>query len=291
MGGMQARVELLQDSKDGLGEGPLWDQRDNALYWVDIDAMCVHRYHLSTDRKDTFRLGVAPTVLGLRAIGGFVMGTSKGFAFWDPRGGELEMINDPEADSEESRFNDGAVDRQGRFWAGTYAKKTPTNLYRLDPDLSVHKMEEGLTVANGIGWSTDNRTMYFTDTRIRMIYAYDFEATTGAISNRRPFVHTPDSDDVPDGLSVDSEGFVWSTRFGGWRIVRYNPRGIVEREVMLPVKYPTSCTFGGPNYRDLFITSSRRYVPAAELTEQPLAGSVFRLETDVEGLENPLFRG
>jgi len=274
-----------------LGEGPLWDHRENALYWVDINGHTIHRFYPSSGRVETFHFELAISVLGLRAKGGFVLGTTKGFTFWNPESEKLEFIHDPEADNPESRMNDGAVDRQGRFWAGTYAKKTPTALYRLDADLTVHTMESELTVANGIGWSLDSKTMYFTDTRIRMIYAYDYDETSGQLSNRRPFVHTPDSEDVPDGLTVDKEGFIWSARFGGWKIVRYDPRGFIEREVLLPVKFPTSCTFGGPNTRDLFITSSRAYVPESELGEQPLAGGVFILQTDIGGLQNPLFMG
>jgi sugar lactone lactonase YvrE len=291
MTGQNVKIEILQDVQNALGEGPIWDHREQALYWVDIGGKTAHRYQPSSGRSQTFPFDVAVTVIGLRASGGFVLGTSKGFATWDPKVGSTDFVHDPEADIPESRFNDGAVDRQGRFWAGTYAKKIPTNLYRLDADHSVHRMEEGLTVCNGIGWSIDNHTMYFTDTRIRMIYAYDFDPKSGSINNRRPFVHSPDSEDVPDGLTIDSEGFVWSASFGGWKIVRYDPDGKLEREITLPVKYPTSCTFGGANYRHLFVTSSRAYVPEEDLHDQPHAGAVFKIETDVTGIQNPCFLG
>ncbi|HEV2579310.1 MAG TPA: SMP-30/gluconolactonase/LRE family protein, partial [Ktedonobacteraceae bacterium] len=165
------------------------------------------------------------------------------------------------------------------------------SLYRLDPDHSLHVMETNIRISNGIGWSPDRRLMYFTDSPLRMIYVYDFDAASGALENRRPFVHTPTEKGVPDGLTVDSEGFIWSACWGGWKITRYDPAGKVERVLQLPVQYPTSCAFGGASLDELFITSAWTALSEEKRRQQPLAGDLFRADVGVKGLEEPKFAG
>jgi sugar lactone lactonase YvrE len=124
-----------------------------------------------------------------------------------------------------------------------------------------------------------------------MIYAYDFEATTGAIENRRPFVHISPQEGIPDGLTVDSEGYVWSALWGGWKVVRYDPAGKVEREIRTPVQNPTSCAFGGEQMDELYITSARLNLSEEQRKEQTLAGDLFRIKTETRGIEEPRFLG
>ena len=184
------------------------------------------------------------------------------------------------------------MDRRGRFWAGTMTVEGATSaLYRLDADASVHKMESGITIANGLGWSPDNKIMYFTDTMIHTIYAYDFDLESGSIANRRVFAHDPDLPGLPDGLCVDSEGCVWSARILDWRIVRYDPDGRVEREIRLPVKNPTSCAFGGENLDELYVTTAAIGLTDEEARQQPLAGDLFRIHTGIVGQVEPSFAG
>jgi sugar lactone lactonase YvrE len=285
------QVEHVLSVQNGLGEGPLWHPDEKALYWVDIDEGCFYRFDPALGHHECFDVGVPIGCLAFRERGGLVLATKKGFAFWDFDTKELQHIADPEADRPDTRFNDGAVDPQGRFWAGTLGTDPTCALYRLDPDMSVHTMVTGVTVANGIGWSPDNQTMYFTDSIPKTIYAFDFDPGTGAVENRRPFVHTPDEVGVPDGLAIDSEGFIWSARWDGWKITRYDPDGVVEREVALPVQRPTSCAFGGPELDELYITSARVGLSEAELQRQPLAGDVFCLKTGIRGLPEPKFLG
>jgi sugar lactone lactonase YvrE len=285
------QVEHVLSIHNSLGEGPVWHPDEQALYWVDINANCIYRLDPRTSQYERLDVGLPVGCLGFREGGGLVLGTQEGFAFWEPETQTLEQIADPEADWPETRFNDGAVDREGRFWAGTLGKEGACGLYRLDPDLSVHTMEKGVSVANGIGWSPDNKTMYFTDSLPKIIYTYDFDAATGTIENRHIFSHTPDELGVPDGLTVDGEGFIWSARWGGWKVTRYDPDGQVERSVSIPVQQPTSCTFGGPGLNELYITSARVGLSEAELEEQPLAGDLFRLTTDVKGIVEPKFVG
>jgi len=285
------QVQRLLHLNNRLGEGPVWNVSEHALYWVNIDSHCFYRYYPATGAQEHFDVGQPIGVLRFRKSGGLVMALRDGLAFWDFQTQSLKFIANPEPGKPQARFNDGAVDRLGRFWTGTLAPGATSALYRLDPDLSVHTMETGITVSNGIGWSPDNRTMYYCDSRIHMIYAYDFDLTSGTITNRRAFVHTPDDPSTPDGLTVDSEGFIWCARWGGWKVVRYDPTGKVEREIRLPVEYPTSCAFGGEALDELYITSAWTRLSDAQRKEQPDAGDIFRLKTNVKGLPEPLFAG
>jgi len=290
-----SELEHILSVKNEAGEGPVWNADEQALYWVDVLGHCFHRFYPATGKHEVFEVGLPVSALGFRESGGLVMVTWEGFAFWDPQTKEVQLFANPAAEQPGSRFNDAAVDRQGRFWAGTWGgmgSNDPTNcLYRLDPDGSIHTMETGITISNGIGWSPDNKTMYFTDSPPRVIYAYDFDPTTGAIENRRIFVQTPEEEGEPDGLTVDSEGFVWSARWGGWKVTRYDPTGKMEREIRLPVQYPTSCTFGGAQLNELYITSASTALSEEQQREQPLAGDLFGLRTDVRGLEEPNYLG
>lgn len=289
-------VEHLLSVQNKLGEGPLWNPEEQALYWVDIYGNCFYCFVPATGTLEAFDVGVSVGALAMREVGGLVMATRSGFACWDRQDG-LRYIIDPEAQKPYTRFNDGAVDCRGRFWAGTMCDPEDAcphpegSLYRLDPDLSLHVMETGVSISNGIGWSPDKRSMYFTDSPLRMIYVYDFDAASGAIENRRPFIHTPEEKGVPDGLTVDSDGFIWSVCWGGWKITRYDPAGKVERIVQLPVQYPTSCAFGGASLDELFITSAWTALSEEKRKRQPLAGDLFRLDVGVKGLEEPKFAG
>jgi sugar lactone lactonase YvrE len=285
-------VEHILAVGDELGECPIWSLEEQALYWVDIAGDRFHRLRPLTNDHVVFHAGVLVSAVGFRESGGLVLATGEGIAFWDPATQTLRhAIASPEAGKPDARFNDGAVDRQGRFWVGSLSRDCTGSLYRLDSGGALRRMDSGFGTSNGIGWSPDNKTMYFIDSSPRMIYAYDFDSVTGEIENRRPFVHTPDEEGVPDGLAVDSEGFVWSARFRGWKITRYDPNGRMERIIQVPVQYPTSCAFGGPQLDQLYITSARAQLNEAQRREQPLAGDLFCLQTDVTGLPASKYRG
>jgi len=290
-------TEHLLPSQNQLGEGPLWDHRQQTLYWVDIARSMVLSYHPASGERSIFVFNEKMTALGLRARGGFVAAVRNGFAFWNGDSVELDSAAPVEDEPPDNRFNDGAVDPGGRFWAGTMfagpvlQPVSPGSLYRLDAALSVKCMQGGLTISNGIGWSPDNRTMYLTDTLRRLIYSYEFDLSSGEIANRRIFTTVPEEAGVPDGLTVDSEGCLWSACWGGWRLRRYDPQGSLEREVRLPVECPTSCTFGGESLNVLYITSAWIDLYPAQRKQQPWAGDVFCLEPGVKGLPANLFAG
>jgi sugar lactone lactonase YvrE len=290
-------LEHVLAVRNELGEGPIWDAETQMLYWVDIYGQAFYRFAPATGSLRKTAVGVMVGVLAPRAAGGLVLATERGFALWDESSAALTPLAAPADEHPETRFNDGAVDPAGRFWAGTMLEDSgdwnpaPGNLYRLDPDHTLHRVDSGFAVSNGIGWSLDWKTMYFTDSPRQVIYAYDYDLLTGAIENRRPFIQTPGEASVPDGLTVDSEGCIWSARWGGWRIIRYDPQGKKEREIALPVQYPTSCAFGGAALDELYITSAATRLNAQQRQEQPLAGDVFRLRPGVKGLETPRYLG
>lgn len=291
-----AELENVVACQCELGEGPVWHPLEQVLYWVDIFQGRFHRFDPRTGDHRVNDLGLVITAMSVRASGGFVLATGKGFAFYDPASGRLDFIGDPDADeTEDARFNDGKTDRQGRFWSGKMSSRPTNSLFCLWPDRSIHRMESGIEISNGLGWSPDDRTFYFTDSPARVIYAYDFDPLSGSITNRRVFASIPDAprEGFPDGLAIDEEGCIWSARWGGWKVVRYTPDGRIEREIAMPVEFPTSCAFGGPNLDELYITSA--YIEIRDQAErraaQPLAGDVFRLKTSVRGFPEPFFAG
>ena len=289
---MPIEAEPVLSVHNALGEGPLWHPGQRALYWVDIGAQSVHRWQPDGGAHEVFVFTVPVIALARRVAGGFLVATPKSLSFWNPPEASLQQIAVAEPEKEGARFNDGAVDPEGRFWIGTMKKGEATSsLYRLDANRTLDVMASGLTVSNGIGWSPDRRTMYLTDSLSQTIFAYDYDPASGSIDNRRIFVHTPDEPGVPDGLAVDSAGFVWSVRCRGWKIVRYDPQGNVAAEIRLPVECPTSCAFGGPDLDQLYVTSSTALAARDHRQTQPLAGDLFRIEAGVRGLPEPAYGG
>ncbi|MBL8093389.1 MAG: SMP-30/gluconolactonase/LRE family protein [Anaerolineales bacterium] len=282
-------AELVLAAGDELGEGPVWHSEEQALYWVDIDGRRYHRLEPSTERHDIFNVGEMIGALALYRHGSVVLATERGFSFYDPSQNTLTPIGDPEADKPESRFNDGAVDRAGRFWAGTLGDGNNNSLYRLDPSGVIRRMDTGIAISNGIGWSLDNRTMYFVDSLPAVIYAYDFDLAGGEIAQRRVFVDRSGQPGLPDGLTVDAEGFIWVAIWEGACLERYDPAGTLERRLPMPVAYPTSMAFGGADLSDLYVTSALCEIPAAERPTAPLAGGLFRIPGAGRGLPEPRF--
>ena len=292
-------VEHVFASQDEIGESPRWDAGAQVIYWADIGAAGkAHSFRPAPGGGEhrAFDVGLPITGWAVRESGGFVLATKKGLYFWDPATGAHRFINDPEAGKPTVRFNDGSADRGGRYWAGSTNEADQNlrdgSLYRLDPDdLSVHHMDSDLACSNGLGWSPDNRTMYLTGQFAWEIYAYDFDLASGTIANRRIFATIPREDGLPDGLTVDSEGGVWSAQWGGWRVTRYDPTGKIERIVRFPVPNPTSCVFGGKDLTELYVTTAWFLLSDEERRAQPGSGDLWRVHTGIKGLPEPKFRG
>ena len=284
-------VQRCLPVRNRLGEGPIWNVEEGALYWVDIEGKAYHRFVPSSGEQERVEVGLLLGVMRFRRGGGMVMATNQGIQFWDPVARRLEPVADPEAGKPNARFNDGAVDPQGRFWAGTMAPGSPysSSLYRLGLDHQLKRIDTGIGTSNGIAWSLDGKTLYFTDSPAKVIYAYDFDPLSGDVANRRPFIHTPEEPGSPDGLIVDSQGCLWSARWGGWKINRYDPAGKPERVISMPVEFPTSCVFGGADLTDLYITSAWTNLGEQGKDSQPMAGDIFLLHTDIRGQIEPKY--
>jgi sugar lactone lactonase YvrE len=279
-----------------VGESPVWSVREGALYWVDILGQKVHRFHPTTGVNETFDLPQEVTCVALRDRGGLVLTLRQNFAFYDPATGKLDMLMAPEQDKPNNRFNDGKVDRQGRFWAGTMDDvnwNAPAgSLYRLNPDDTLSFIQGEVACANGLGWSPDNRVFYFGESFRYAIFAYDFDIMTGRVSNRRQFAAIDHSYGAfPDGLTVDAQGGVWSVHNAVGQVVRYSQDGEVTDVIEMPVPQPTSVMFGGEKLDTLYITSSRQNMTAAQLAQAPLSGSLFAVRPGMVGLEEPYFAG
>ena len=288
--------EHFVPAQNQLGETPIWDPEESALYWVDWGGRPTCRLELAACKLTTFPVSVPVTALARRACGGWIAIAQNGLYVWDPKTNETRLfVGPPESGKPDICYNDAAVDRQGRLLVGTVNMQDPFapdgSLYRVDPDGSLHKLDTGYATANGIGVSPDGRTVYVADQRHRQIAAYDYDAATGAVSNRRVFARVPDEDGMPDGLIVDSAGFVWSGHWAGWKLTRYTPDGTIERQIRFPVQHVISLTFGGKDLDELFVTTAWWGYSDEERKQQPWAGDLFRVNTGVRGLVEPAFAG
>jgi L-arabinonolactonase len=273
-----------------LGEGPLWNAEEQAIYWVDIEGKKIQRFFPDTKKYEVFEMPIRICLLAFREKGGMICGTENGFYFWETNKQELEFINHPEKGKKEGRFNDGKVDRRGRLWAGTMTSEGATSaLYQMEKDLSVQKIIDKVTISNGIGWSPDNRTMYYVDSLRYIIHAFDYDVNSGTISNQHPFVQMSADFGTPDGLTVDSEGYVWCAIYGAWKVVRFDPTGKIVDEIKMPISQPSSCMFGGKNLDELYITSISAGIK--DKSKEPMAGDLFMVKTETKGLPEPKFGG
>ncbi len=287
--------ELVLDSHAELGEGPVWDAAAGELVWVDITARLVHRYRPADGSDRTIETPSHVGSVALRSGGGLVLALADGFWLLDPDATTTRRLAAVESGRPETRFNDGKCDPAGRFWAGTMAyDETPAagTLYRLEPDGRVESMVAGVTISNGLAWSSDGRTFYYIDSSSRRVDAFDHDPMTGSLANRRPFVTLPDDEPgVPDGMAIDSAGCLWVALWGGWALHRYRPDGALEAVVPLPAARVTSCAFGGNDLEDLYITTASIGLSATELAEQPHAGGLFRVRAGVRGVAATPFAG
>jgi sugar lactone lactonase YvrE len=287
-------VELALPARAELGEGACWDARSQTLFWVDILRGRVHQFSPATAACRSFTVGQPVGAAALREAGGLVLALRDGFATLDLDTGALTWIARVEDDRLTQRMNDGRCDAAGRFWAGTMAfdpSPGTGTLYRLDPGGGVTPVLADLTISNGLDWSPDGRSLYFVDSGTQRVDLFDFDPLAGTLSNRREFVRVPDAAGMPDGLVVDSDGFVWVALWGGGALHRYATDGALARVVMLPVSHPTSCAFGGPELTDLYVTSASVELTPAALARQPYAGGLFRLRPGVAGRAVHRFAG
>jgi D-xylonolactonase len=279
-------ARCVSDSCALLGEGPVWVEREQALYWIDIKGCRLHRFDPATRAQESwptpFRIGsIAP-----RVGGGFVGAGDRGFLLIDAAITRFASIANPEADLPGNRFNDGKLDAAGRFWAGTMddAEEQATgSLYRLDADLRWSVQDSDYNVTNGPAFSPDGRNMYHTDSAERTIYRFAL-AADGTLADKTRFARFGQADGYPDGMTVDHEGCLWVAFWDGWCVRRISPAGETIATLELPVQRPTSCAFGGAALDQLFITSATIGLDRAARAAQPLAGGLFMATPGVSGI-------
>jgi sugar lactone lactonase YvrE len=301
------RIDCVLECKNHLGEGPVWDADSGLLWWLDgtgrrVGNPSIWRMDPRTGKVDNWSLDHDVGALAVRNNGELALALDDGFYFFDPHSGAMEVIELVDAEEPRTRLNDGKVDRRGRFFAGGMDDKEELaicGLWRLDPDLSVSKVEDGIICTNGPCWSPDDHTFYIADTFVDEFWAYDYDLDSGTVSNRRVFADTKSVDGVPDGSTVDAEGCLWNAELISGDLVRYAPDGTVERKIGLPVRNITSVMFGGERLDDIYVTSMARVKhPAVHERFRPDAkpqfgaGSLFRISgLGIAGVPEPRFGG
>jgi D-xylonolactonase len=272
--------EVIADYACECGENPLWHAVEKAVYWCDIPAGRIFRFLPKTGNHEQIYHG--------EVVGGFTIQTDGSLLLFMARGsvkllrgGKLVTVIDEIESERETRFNDVIADPEGRVFCGTMSTaQRPGRLYRLDPPSKLTLLLEGIGCSNGLGFTPDLKHLYYTDSLARTIYIFDYDQKSGEISNRRVFVQVPEEDGLPDGLTVDSMGYIWSARWDGSSIVRYTPEGKLDRRIVLPAKKVTSLVFGGEDLREIYITSGGGENKLAEGTG---AGALFRLRQEISG--------
>lgn len=292
---MPETADLILDARAGLGEGAVWDSEREMLYWVDINAGVVHTFDPATGEDRAISVGEPVGAVVPRRSGGLMLAVRRGFASLSPESGGLRLVCDPDGHNPELRFNDGKCDPAGRFWAGTITgrdKPGRAGLFCLFPDLHAEQKLADVTNSNGICWRSDGRMMYYIDTPLQRVDAFDFDPETGSISNRRPVVTVPDDMGHPDGMTIDAEEKLWVAMWGGGAVHRWDPdTGEHLGSVDVPASQVTSCAFGGRNLDELYITTARAGLARKELRTQPRAGGLFKAEPGVQGAKAFAFAG
>jgi len=296
---MSNNFKLIDEIHVGnsLGEGVQWRAHDQSFWWTDILENKLYQYQWPAKKLTVFDL---PESLGSFAFtddpDAIIAAFASGFAFFNWITGEIKWLHKPDFLPGEDRFNDGRVDRQGRFWSGTMIAFPPQpnaasgRLFclGLDYGLSVH--EQNIAISNGIGWSPDGTTLYYADSPTGNIYRYDVDTETGTISNKSLFVRVP-LGGGPDGAAVDAQGNVWSAQWAASKILAFNPDGDIIDDVPVSASQPACAAFGGPNLDLLIVTSARDDLSSEQLENEPSAGNVFIFQTDISGLPEETYKG
>lgn len=279
---------VARDTRDTLGEGPMWSARDDAVYWVDILGRRLNRLRLADGAVDEWAMpDVIGWVIEREDAAGFVAGIGRQFAALTLDPFRIETLADPEPEVEGNRFNDAKADAAGRIWAGSMpftCDRPSGSLYRLDPDGSATRVDTGYTIANGPAIPAEPGWLLQTDTALATIFRYRI-ADDGALVDRTPFIAFEPQWGSPDGMTFDAEGGLWVACWGGSRVIRFDPDGRPERTIALPASQITSMTFAGTDLDRMFVTS------AADGVDEPLGGALFEVDPGCRGLAPHRYRG
>lgn len=284
---------LVLQTEDVIGEVPLWDMDAGRLQWIDIFKPALYNYDPATGELETHTPPEKLGSYGLAGPGRYIVAGRGGIAMWQPGKGSFERLSTPEADRPDNMLNDGRVGPDGRFIVGSMDKMLTGphgRLWQVDRGQTRLLQDRDVMLPNSICWSPDGGTFYFGDSRSNLIYAYDYDQSSGEIANRRVFADTSAWPGEVDGSSVDAEGYLWNARFGGGSILRFAPDGSLDRKIDLPVTRIAHMTFGGPDLKTIYITTARFRMTPEELEAEPWAGGLLAIDTDVKGLPEPLYR-
>lgn len=285
---------VILDAKATLGEGALWHPLEQVLYWVDIEGKKLHLFNPETQEDRCIPVGERIGTVVPAANGGALVALQNGIHHIDLETGELTLLADP-IEAPDIRFNDGKCDPAGRFWVGTMAldtRKGAAVLYRLEKDGTVDMVLDNLTISNGIVWTEDKETMYFTDTRKHKVQAFNYDNESGEISNERTVVEIPKEEGSPDGMTLDAAGNLWVALHGAGTVACYNPAtGERLQQVKVPCPQTTSCAFGGPGLETLFITTGRQGLDEEQLKKYPNSGGLFAAKPGAKGIKANFYEG
>lgn len=289
------KAECVLPAQAMLGEGARWFSNEQRLYWVDILRCEVHRFNPATGRDEMRKTPCHVSMVQPTTQGDLVLATRDGIARMDFESGQFTPLNDPETDLPGNRFNDGKPDPRGRLFVGSLAydgSDKMANLWRIEPDLSFTKLIDHVGNSNGLGWSPDEKTFYWTDTKTGCVFAFDYDVATGDIYNRRIAVQVDKAIGRPDGLAVDEEGFLWTALWAGGGVARWNPAtGAMVAKVECPALNVTCPTFGGADLDVLYFTTAQLGREDAVASPEPEAGNLFAAKVGVKGRPEFSFAG
>ncbi|MBK1878893.1 SMP-30/gluconolactonase/LRE family protein [Pelagicoccus mobilis] len=286
-----SEVSCVFEDRAELGEGVFWSEREQRVFWIDIVGQRVCRFDPVTGLNESVSVGQEVGTVVEAKSGGLLAALKDGVYALGFESGELRKCCDPMEGNADNRLNDGKAGPDGRFYVGGLGDEGKQHLYRIDRNTTdFARIEDGISISNGLAWSSDDRTFYYIDTPQDVVWAYDFDGETGSISNRRVAVDVKGVSGAPDGMTIDAEGMLWVAFWDGWCVRRYDPNsGELLREIRLPAARVTCCGFGGKDLDTLYITTARGWLEDAELEKQPLAGSLFAVKPGVKGVPSFLF--
>lgn len=299
----ESAFEVVARPDDQVGESPFWDAKTNCLYWVDIIGKAIRRHDFTSGKTTSWKSEDFPTAIALRqSTSGAVIALAGGVALFDFDGGGFTKFCVPDP-TEGNRLNEGRCDPSGRFWVGSMRTNLNPDgsgreidrhcgaLFRIDTDGTVTRHTDfEFGISNTMAWSPDQKTFYFGDSLRNVIFAFDYDKDNGDLHNRRVLIEGY-AHGAPDGSSIDVEGCLWNTRFGGGLIIRITPDGRVDQEIQVPVTNPTSCTFGGVDRKTLFVTSAKFTLTETQIQSNPIEGALIAVNPGCMGLEDNSFGG
>ena len=291
-------VEIVLDAHATIGESATWAPDEQALYWIDVMAPALYRLDPATGENRGWMLTSDVGGFALTRDGGAVVALRRGLYWLDLQSGGLDRLTEPTFDPALFRYNEGACDAAGRFWIGVMfdplegkppARKSALHSFTLDGGLLA--ADDCSDLHNGMAWSADARTFYLSHSYPRRVFAYDYDAETGSLSNRRLFAAIEEEAGIPDGAAVDVEGGYWCALHGGGRVRRYHADGFVDRDIELPVSQPTMCAFGGKGLATLYVTSASDGLSDAQRAREPHAGALMSLDVGISGVARACYVG